>query len=114
MTIRAWALGFAVLGSLAASAANAAPDRGFYVGAGVGVVNVEDDFTGVDDGDTGFKVFGGYVLNEIVSLEISYIDGGTAEDTAPVFDPLRGLGTGDFEIDTSIINLSVLGDLVLT
>jgi OOP family OmpA-OmpF porin len=114
MNIRAWTLGLVILGSLVATNAVAAPDRGFYVGAGAGLINVEDDITGFDDGDTGFKLFGGYVLNEILSVEVSYIDGGTAEEDSSFFDPLVGLGTARVEIDTSVINLSVLGDLLLT
>lgn len=114
MNIRAWTSCLIILGSLVASSAMAAADRGFYVGAGVGRVNVEDDFTGFDEGDTGFKIFGGYVLNEIVSVEVSYIDGGTAEEDTTTLDPFLGPFTTSFEVDTSVINLSVLGDLLLT
>jgi OOP family OmpA-OmpF porin len=114
MKHRTLLLGLMTLAATAASTANAAPDRGFYVGAGVGTVNVKDDASGFDDGDTGFKVFGGYVLNEILAVELSYIDGGTAEDSGAVFDPFFGVGTAALEIDTSIINLSVIGDLLLT
>ncbi len=114
MKSRALMLGIATMGLLTAAAtASAAPDRGFYVGAGAGQVSIEDDVTGFDDGDTGFKLFGGYALNEIVSVEVSYIDGGTAEESVTVFDPFLGSGTGKAEIDTSVVNLSVIGDLVL-
>jgi len=107
--------GLAIIGSLAGAAtANAEVDPGFYVGVGIGQVNVEDDLIGFDDGDTGFKLFGGYALNEILAVEVSYIDGGTAEDSTTFFDPFRGFGTLSLEADTSVVNLSVLGDLVLT
>jgi OmpA-OmpF porin, OOP family len=114
METRARTLGLVILGSLLATSAVAAPNRGFYVGAGAGRINVEDDITGFDDGDVGFKIFGGYVLNEIVSAEISYIDGGTAEEPISFFDGLGGIATAKFEVDTSVINLSILGDLLLT
>jgi OmpA-OmpF porin, OOP family len=115
MKTRSFSMAFTLMaGFLATGAVSAAPDRGFYVGAGLGQVNVEDDGTGFDDGDTGFKLFGGYALSEIVAVEISYIDGGTAEDSAQFFDPLLGIGTASVEVDTTVINLSVLGDLLLT
>jgi OOP family OmpA-OmpF porin len=114
MKHRALLLGLMAIAATAASTASAAPDRGFYAGAGVGAVNVKDDASGLDDGDTGFKVFGGYVLNEILAVELSYIDGGTAEDSTTVLDPFLGLGTVAQQVDTRIFNLSVLGDLLLT
>jgi len=114
MQTRAWIFGLTILGSLVATNAIAAPDRGFYVGAGAGRINVEDDGSGFDDGDTGFKLFGGYVLNEILAVEVTYIDGGSAEESATVFDPLLGFGNATLEVDTSVINLSILGDLLLT
>ena len=95
----------ALAAALATQSAVAEIRPGFYAGAGLGIVDVEDDTVGFDDGDTGFKVFGGYQLGDIVSVEVSYIDGGTAEETA---------GAAKLEVDTSIVNLSVLGDLLLT
>ncbi|MBM0105642.1 porin family protein [Steroidobacter sp. S1-65] len=63
--------------------AMAESEAGFYTGAGVGKVTLEDDSAGVEveGSDTGFKVFGGYRFNEYASLEIGYIDAGTPDDT---------------------------------
>ena len=64
----------------------AADDQGFYAGAGIGELSV--DFEGdldesplsFDDGDTAFRVFGGWQFNENFGLEGGYIDGGTASE----------------------------------
>jgi OmpA-OmpF porin, OOP family len=109
MKHRALMLGLSILAFAAPGIATAEPRPGFYIGAGAGSVDVEDDDTGFDDGDTGFKVFGGYALSNILAVELSYIDGGTAEDSFSL-NP----GTATLDVDTSIVNLSVLGDLLLT
>jgi OOP family OmpA-OmpF porin len=69
---------FALTGALAAQADT---QPGFYVGAGVGTTKVSDnsfDGTGIDDSDTGFKIFGGYDFNQNIAVEVSYLDLGEA------------------------------------
>ena len=73
---------FVALGLVAAPAF--AADTGPYIGAGIGQFNTQLDDTGLgvdfDDGDVGFKVFGGYNFLEWLGAEVAYIDGGSAEE----------------------------------
>ena len=79
-----WAVAMAL--GLISMPALAADDQGFYAGAGIGELSV--DFEGdldesplsFDDGDTAFRVFGGWQFNENFGLEGGYIDGGTASE----------------------------------
>src|SRR6185295_4339878 len=68
--------------ALAASmAAQADTQPGFYAGAGLGTTKIADDAfdgSGIDESDTGFKIFGGYVFNENWGVEVSYFDFGEA------------------------------------
>jgi OOP family OmpA-OmpF porin len=71
-------------GLLLAASPSGAADSGFFVGAGVGDMNtnVDDVFdTGYefDEGDLGFKVFGGYRFFPWLAVEGAYIDGGSPE-----------------------------------
>ena len=71
----------AALGLMAATAAQADTQPGFYAGAGFGTTKIGDDEfdgTGIDDSDTGFKVFGGYDFNENFAVEVGYFDFGEA------------------------------------
>ncbi|MGD2111915.1 MAG: outer membrane beta-barrel protein, partial [Gammaproteobacteria bacterium] len=45
-----------------------------YVGAGVGAtrVDLEDSGVSFDGDDTGWKIFGGYRINDYLGLEIAY------------------------------------------
>lgn len=71
------------------TAAHADNERGLYLGAGVGLFNIEvDDVDTVDEldqafdsDDTVFKVFGGWRFNPFISVELDYIDLGGPEDT---------------------------------
>jgi OOP family OmpA-OmpF porin len=72
---------FAAFALSAALAAQADTQPGFYVGAGVGTTKVSDDAfdgSGIDDSDTGFKLFGGYDFNQNFAVEVSYLDLGEA------------------------------------
>ncbi len=51
-----------------------------YIGASVGSASVDDPQGGVDDSDTGFKLFGGYRFNENWAVEGFYADFGAPED----------------------------------
>jgi OOP family OmpA-OmpF porin len=68
--------GLAALALVAAATANAATQEGFYIGAGFGQASTEDDVSGFDQDETGFKVFGGYTFNRYVGAEAAYFDGG--------------------------------------
>ena len=73
----------AALALMAATAAQADTQPGFYAGAGIGSTKVGDDnLSGVDDSDTGFKIFGGYTFTENWGVEVSYFDFGEASVSA--------------------------------
>ena len=56
------------------SAAQTAPDRGWYVGGALGRSDVDE----MDATDTSFKVLGGYQINRNFAVELGYIDFGKA------------------------------------
>ena len=72
--------------ALAASmAAQADTQPGFYAGAGLGTTKIGDDAfdgSGIDESDTGFKIFGGYTFTENWGVEVSYFDFGEASVSA--------------------------------
>ncbi len=75
------------------SAAIAAADG--YVGASIGSAGVDDPQGGVDDSDTGFKLFGGYRFNENWAVEGFYADFGAPESTPfgiPASTEITGYG----------------------
>lgn len=100
--------GLALLGMLAGATAVADTQPGFYVGAGLGQATIEVDDTGFGDGfdahDAAFKVFAGYNLNQYFAGELTYFDGGEAD---------QSFGPGTAEIGTDGLTLSVLGRLPL-
>lgn len=57
-------------------------ESGFYAGAGAGQVKLEDDIAGVniEASGTGFRIFGGYQINDYFSVEAAY-NKGEADDT---------------------------------
>lgn len=62
---------------------HAADEPGFYVGIGAGQVTLKDNVLGVEvkGTDMGLKGFAGYRFNEYGSLEATYLDAGTPDDT---------------------------------
>lgn len=104
----------AALGLVAAPAF--AADTGPYIGAGIGQFNVQLDDIAIDgegigldfdDGDVGFKVFGGYNFLDWLGAEVAYIDGGTAEENYS--DP--DLGGLKLEADVSAFTVAGVGTL---
>jgi OOP family OmpA-OmpF porin len=96
---------FAALGLMAATAAQADTQPGFYAGAGIGSTKIGDDEfdgTGIDDSDTGFKVFGGYSFNENFAVEVGYVDFGEASGD---------FGGDSFDIGISGLTASAVGRL---
>ena len=82
--------------ALATASADAA-DRGFYVGAGAGQVNIQvDDVFGsgydFDEDHFGYKVFGGYRFFPWLSVEGAFIDTGKPEVKSTVGDATAKLG----------------------
>lgn len=98
------------------TAANADNERGFYVGGGVGQFNVQIDdvdetdeaIERLDDEDTSWKLFAGYRLNPVLSLEVAYIDFGGPEDTFEA-----GGSSGDYQVELSGFAPYVIGTLPL-
>lgn len=81
------AAGLALLGSGAASAQA-------YVGAGVGSGHISADCSGTtscDTSSTGAKLYGGYLVNPALGVELGYFDWGKAKATTSVL-PLAGSG----------------------
>ena len=75
----------AALALMAATAVQADTQPGFYAGAGIGTTKVGHDAfdgSGIDETDTGFKVFGGYTFNQNWAVEVSYFDFGEASASA--------------------------------
>lgn len=92
----------AALGLMAATAAQADVQPGFYAGVGIGNASAEDDDSGFDGDDTGFKLFGGYSFNDNFAIEVAYFDGGAPDDT---FDDIN------VELEVTGFNASAVGRL---
>ncbi|HKU15632.1 MAG TPA: outer membrane beta-barrel protein [Steroidobacteraceae bacterium] len=100
----------AVLGLAAATAVQADTQPGFYAGVGFGTTTIDDDGfagAGIDDSDTGFKLFGGYNFNENLAVEASYFDFGEA--SGRFSDPF--FGSASFDVGISGLSASVVGRL---
>jgi OOP family OmpA-OmpF porin len=105
-----WAAAIAL--GLMSMPALAADDAGFYAGVGVGQMNI--DFSGdvdgtpisFNDGDTAFRVFGGWDFNQYFAVEAAYVDGGTASKT---FD-IVGVST-KVDIDVTGWDVMLRGNL---
>ena len=69
-------LGIAVLSALSIAPAYAEDDPGFFFGVGGGQGRLSADDLPAELTSTGWKAFGGYQLNENLSVEVAYIDGG--------------------------------------
>lgn len=87
--------------ALSSGGAFAETNNGFYLGAGVGEVDIDTD--GFDD-PTGFEFIAGFNINENFSLEASYIDFGDASDNVPP----------SWEIEADSIAFGVLGKIPLS
>jgi OmpA-OmpF porin, OOP family len=92
----------AALGLMAATAAHADVQPGFYAGLGIGSASAEDDESGFDGDDTGFKLYGGYSFNDNFAIEVAYLDGGAPDDR---------FGSIDVELEVTGFNASAVGRL---
>lgn len=96
--------GFALVAALGLFAGSAtAAEEGFYVGAGVGDFNTEvalsDYFWEVkdfDEGDFGFKIFGGYNFLPWLGVEGIYTDGGSPK--AKIYEDVDGKLEAEFSV----------------
>ena len=92
----------AALWLMAATAVQADTQPGFYAGVGIGNASAEDDVSGFDGSDTGFKLFGGYSFNDNFAVELAYLDGGAPDDR---------FGNINVELEVSGLNASAVGRL---
>lgn len=51
---------------------------GWYLGAGIGISEIED--AGFDEIDTGWKIFGGIPVNQYFAIEAAYMDFGNPQE----------------------------------
>lgn len=102
------ALLIAALTTLVSTAVSAEAFRGFYVGAGIGASEYDDDGyydeQRLDDSEVGGKVYGGYRFSKYLSLQAALVGLGNFEASAP---------DNKIENEASVITLSALGQLPL-
>jgi OOP family OmpA-OmpF porin len=102
-------LAAAVLLTVAGGAA-IARDSGIFVGASAGYSDLEADDRvagfefDLDDGDFGYKVFGGYRINDWFGFEAGYVDFGESEGRNSL---------GKFSVDLSGWDAFLVGSLAL-
>jgi len=96
-------LGLASMG-LAVNTVSAAEPVGGYVGASIGESNIEDDDIDFDEGDTAFKIFGGYAFHPNFAVELAYVDAGSPRETA---------GPASLEVEAKGIIGSAVGRIPL-
>src|SRR5262245_5080304 len=76
------------LAAIALAGSAQAADKGFYIGAGIGQANLENQVNDVGDigeidfdaDDTGLKAFAGFRFNDWIGIEGSYVDFGNPSD----------------------------------
>ena len=106
--------------AMALSGAPAFADAGGYVGVGVGQATIEVDGGDVDGGegfivnvpdfdenDTGYKIYGGWMFNDNIGVELAYIDFGSMDDN------FGTNGAESLEVEADGIVLSLLGSIPL-
>jgi OOP family OmpA-OmpF porin len=67
------------------SAPAAAQDAGWYIGGAYGLTSIDAGSLGtvtIDDGDSGFKLYGGFQFNKFLGAEVGYVDFGSFPATA--------------------------------
>lgn len=97
---------FTITSSIAEQADDAS-DHSWYLGAGLGVTELDPDtnntgYSVSDERDSGFKLFGGYDYSETLTVEGFYADLGSAQLTSPF--PSQPDGS----VDYSTLGASVL------
>jgi len=92
-------------------------DKGFYVGGGIGVASFDvadfyEDYQPLlfEEGNPGFKFFGGYRILRYLGVELGYTDYGTVikhEELRPVGN--QSLSVGINQWDASVLGMLPLG-----
>jgi opacity protein-like surface antigen len=116
-SVRGLALVILALGAVGASADDF---EGYYAGVGFGTAPITAP--GTDEDGTGFKVFAGYSFgqavsdNELLALEVAYIDGGDSGESFefPINLDATQRSTSRSEVETKVASLSLLGTLPIT
>jgi OOP family OmpA-OmpF porin len=93
----------AVLGLFAGSAF-AAEGAGRYTGIAFSQTTISIDDTNFDETGTGYKLFGGIMINKNFGFELAYQDGAHIEQSGTV---------ASLEISPSMFNIEVLGRIPL-
>jgi len=79
--------------------------------AGISLGNASSDLSGLDIDDTiGWKVFGGYALNDVLAIEGGYTSLGDADWTLPGFALPPGVSTS---IETTGFEIAAVGNFPL-
>jgi len=113
-------------GLAAAAAAGAAIASGhaaadFYVGAAVGQTTVQVELSDydyyyyfsdeerpkLDETDTAFKLFGGYMFNDYIGVEAAYLDMGQVSKTFGYDGGEFSLFSGDVTVDAELTGITV-------
>ena len=81
-------------------------DSGFYLGGAISQAYVDE--TGIDDDDTGGKIYGGYKFNDFFAIEANYYDFGEIEDATSELE-LDGFGIAAVGIIPVSENISLFG-----
>lgn len=85
-----------------------AQDAGWYIGGAYGTTSLDVDTSGlpgvsIDDGDSGFKLYGGFQFNKFLGAEVGYVDFGKF--------PVSAGSTGDLSL--TAFTLAAVGTLPL-
>jgi opacity protein-like surface antigen len=94
----------AAFGLMGASAHAAESDAGAYVGVGIGTSTIKIDDFNFDESDTAFKLFGGYMFNPYVGLELAYLNAG---------EPSATVSGVSVEVSVTGFSGSVVGNIPL-
>jgi len=91
-----------------------ADDSGFFIGGSIGYSTLDVDdgdlvrelaaagitaTVNVDDEDMGWKIFGGYNINQYFGVEMGYADLGETSIDMNITAPVVGSGSGDVSVD---------------
>lgn len=112
-----------IASAMAVCSVPAMADAGAYLGVGIGDAGFEVD--GIDGGegssvdldgsDTGVKIFGGYMFNDYIGVEVGYYDFGNADDNFSFDGFTPGGGTtvldGEIEAEVTAFSLQAIGSV---
>jgi len=114
-------LAAAVAAALALWTAQASAEPGFFVGGSIGQSTTEAQENNIfdsgeniefDEDDTGYKLFGGYMFNDYLGVELGYVDFGQPEDKFS-FDGGEGIVDVKVDAEVSAFTANLLGQIPL-